>query len=77
MQYYCDMAVQNPPQLKFMNRLVKHVYELTQQSPMAAGKAIQEAVKDQEDMFCQYCEVRNGRGIFPTLDTVSRTIHSK
>ena len=65
------MAVQKAPQLRFMDRLVKPLYELTQESPLTAGKTVKETIISQQQMFSEQRERRNGKGIFPTLDTVS------
>ena len=71
LQYYCELAVQKIPQLDFANKLVKPLYEMTQQNPNACGKTVQDTIIVQQQMFNEFVERRNGKGIFPALDTVS------
>ena len=70
-QFFCDLCIQDPPQLEFADRLTKHLFELTQLSPLAAAQAVVMNIADRQEEFRQICEKKAGRGLYPGLDTVS------
>ena len=72
MEYFGDLAQQDPPCLALMDRLVKHLYELSQSAPLPAGLHFVDLLKEKQEYLTQYAEVHGGRGVYPTLDTVSR-----
>jgi nucleolar protein 14 len=53
-----------------MNRLIPHLYELVQQSPLACGQHVLTIIKESQDEFTHYTEAHGGRGTFPTLDVL-------
>ncbi len=76
-QYYGDLAIQDPPHFGLMNQLTSHLYELTLQSPLTSGQAVLKVIKDKQEEFNHYCEARGGRGVFPTLDVVGILIENR
>ena len=70
-QFFCDLCIQDPPQLEFADRLTQHLFELTQLSPLAAAQAVVMNIADRQEEFRQICEKKAGRGLYPGLDTVS------
>ena len=69
-QFYCDLFIQDPPQIDFADRLVPHLYELTQISPENAEEVVVSNMSDRQEEFAQICQKRAGRGLYPGLDTV-------
>ena len=71
-QYFCDLAVQDPPVLGLMDRLTGPLYDLTQMSKVIAGQTMLEVIKEKQEEFTQYSRRKGGRGAFPALDVVRR-----
>lgn len=69
-EFFGDLCIQDPPQLEFADRLTKHLFELTQLSPLAAAQAIVNNITDRQEEFRQICERKGGRGLYPGLDTL-------
>ena len=70
-QFFGDLCIQDPPQLDFADKLTKHLFELTQLSPLAAAQVVVNNITDRQEEFRQICERKGGRGLYPGLDTVS------
>ncbi len=70
-EYLGEVVTQDPPQLRLADRLTRHLYELSQQSPVPAGRAVRDLIAQRHAAFLEYCETHGGRGVFPTLDLVS------
>ncbi|XP_061183430.1 nucleolar protein 14-like [Saccostrea echinata] len=69
-QYFADLAVQQPPQLRLMDSLVPHLYELSQGSPLAAAQVLVDQIAERQEEFQAICERKGGRGLYPALDTL-------
>lgn len=70
-QYYADLALQEPPSLSLADKLVPTLFEMTQQFPVEAAMVMLDQVKDRQDEYKQICERKAGRGLYPGLDAVS------
>ncbi|KAK3095262.1 hypothetical protein FSP39_012329 [Pinctada imbricata] len=70
LQYYCDLALQLPPKLTLMDKLVPHLYELTQGSPVTAAQSVVDQITERREEFQQICDRKGGRGQYPALDTL-------
>lgn len=69
-QYFADLALQQPPQLQLMDKLVPHLYQLCQGSQVAAAQVVVDQITERQEEFQTICESRNGRGLYPALDTL-------
>ncbi|XP_052249880.1 nucleolar protein 14-like [Dreissena polymorpha] len=69
-QFYCDLCVQDPPQLEFASRLLPHMYVLTQMSPENTARVCADNLTDRQEEFAQICQRKAGRGLYPSLDTL-------
>ncbi|XP_056004719.1 nucleolar protein 14-like isoform X2 [Ostrea edulis] len=69
-QYFADLALQQPPQLQLMNSLVPHLFELSQGSPIAAAQVLVDQITERQEEFQAICERKGGRGLYPALDTL-------
>lgn len=70
LEYYSDLALQEQPQFGKMEKLLRHLYELCQMSPVSAGHSILDQVKERQEEFNMICDKRNGKGLYPALDTL-------
>ncbi|XP_052770392.1 nucleolar protein 14-like isoform X2 [Mya arenaria] len=69
-QLYCDLCIQDTPQLVYAERLLPHVYQLTQMSPGNAAHVFGDNLTDRQEEFAQICQRKAGRGLYPGLDTL-------
>ncbi|KAL5022325.1 hypothetical protein ScPMuIL_001480 [Solemya velum] len=67
-QYFCDLAIQEPVPLELVDRLVQHLYELARQSPGPAAHAIRDQLSDFYKEFSMVCQSKS-RGLYPAFDT--------
>ncbi|KAJ8316910.1 hypothetical protein KUTeg_004814 [Tegillarca granosa] len=70
LQYYGDLALQEQPQFVRMEKLLRHLYELCQMSPVSSGQSILDQIKERQEEFNLICDKRNGKGLYPALDTL-------
>ena len=61
--------MEDPPPFGLIDSLTVHLYELSQLSPVKSAKSIVAILTKKHHQYIQYCE-DNGRGVYPTLDTV-------
>ena len=71
-EYYGDLAIQEPPHFSLMERLLPHIYQLSQMAPLVTGTAVQEVIKSRQTQLNTYAEAHSGRGVYPALDVVRR-----
>lgn len=69
-QYYTDLALQDPPQLDLIDKLTVPIYKLVQMSPVSSANFILDQIKDRQEEFRQICQRKAGRGLYPALDTL-------
>lgn len=69
-QYFADLALQQPPQLQLMDKLVPHLYELCQGSQVSAAQVLVDQITERQQEFQAICDSRKGRGLYPALDTL-------
>ncbi|XP_022335567.2 nucleolar protein 14-like [Crassostrea virginica] len=69
-QYFADLAIQQPPQLHLMDKLIPHLYELSQGSQVAAAQVLVDQITERQEEFHAICESKGGRGLYPALDTL-------
>ncbi|OWF55050.1 Nucleolar protein 14 [Mizuhopecten yessoensis] len=69
-QYYTDLALQDPPQLDLIDKLTILIYKLVQMSPVPTANLILDQIKDRQEEFRQICLRKAGRGLYPALDTL-------
>lgn len=74
-QYFADLALQQPPQLQLMDKLVPHLYQLCQGSQVSAAQVLVDQITERQEEFQAICDSRKGRGLYPALDTVSITMY--
>lgn len=74
-QYFADLALQQPPQLQLMDKLVPHLYELCQGSQVSAAQVLVDQITERQQEFQAICDSRKGRGLYPALDTVRISTH--
>ena len=70
-EYMGDLALQEPPSLDLVSGLVRHLYELCQMAPLPAGLHLVARIRESQATLTQCADAHGGRGVFPTLDTVS------
>ncbi|XP_038064843.1 nucleolar protein 14-like isoform X2 [Patiria miniata] len=68
-QYFGEVVNQDSVRMEFLDGLTKHIYELTQQSSLHAGKCMQTLIVDRHQRFTEETD-RRGRGVFPSMDTL-------
>lgn len=69
-QYFADLALQQPPQLQLMDKLVPHLYQLCQGSQVSAAQVLVDQITERQEEFQAICDSRKGRGLYPALDTL-------
>ncbi|ESO96868.1 hypothetical protein LOTGIDRAFT_115358 [Lottia gigantea] len=69
-QYFGDLALQDPPELALMNKLVQPIFNLTKISPDKAGEVFQQEIMSRQEEFRQITERKHGRGLFLGIDTL-------
>ncbi|XP_060076896.1 nucleolar protein 14-like [Ylistrum balloti] len=69
-QYYTDLALQDPPQLDLIDKLTIPIYKLVQMSPVPSANFVLDQIKDRQEEFRQICMRKAGRGLYPALDTL-------
>ncbi|XP_033755939.1 nucleolar protein 14-like [Pecten maximus] len=69
-QYYTDLALQDPPQLDLIDQLTVPIYKLVQMSPVPTANFVLDQIKDRQEEFRQICQRKAGRGLYPALDTL-------
>lgn len=71
LEYYGDLATQDPSEVHLMSKLVKHLYELCQMSPLAAASTMLHLLRERQEQFCDEAQARKGRFVYPKTDMVS------
>ncbi|KAK6185807.1 hypothetical protein SNE40_007956 [Patella caerulea] len=69
-QYFGDLALQEPPELELMDKLVLPIYSLTKMSPDNAAEIFQNEIMSRQEEFRQITERKHGRGLYLGLDTL-------
>ncbi|XP_077992543.1 nucleolar protein 14-like isoform X2 [Glandiceps talaboti] len=55
-EYYGDLANERPLKMDLIDKLVRHLYELCQQSPMKSAEVLQSVITDKYEEFDSVCE---------------------
>ncbi|XP_029447903.1 LOW QUALITY PROTEIN: nucleolar protein 14 [Rhinatrema bivittatum] len=69
LEYTEELATMDPPELKTVDKLVLHLYNLCQMFPEAAGGCIRSVLRDAAHEMEEMIEVK-GRAVFPRLDVL-------
>nr|XP_033806339.1 nucleolar protein 14 isoform X2 [Geotrypetes seraphini] len=69
LEYIGELATRNPPELKTVDKLVLHLYNLCQMFPETGGGCVRSVLRDAAHEMEEMIEVK-GRAVFPQLDVL-------
>ncbi|XP_002742430.1 nucleolar protein 14-like [Saccoglossus kowalevskii] len=67
LEYLGDLACERPPKMGLIDKLIRHLYELCQNSPIKAAETMQASIVERYEEFDDLCEKKNKRK-YPGLD---------
>lgn len=75
LQYYGDIVKQHPVDKVLVDHVVSHLWEMTQMCKMSSATALQNILLEHHKEYTAHTEKKDGRGVYPGIDTVSLTIN--
>ncbi|XP_070540572.1 nucleolar protein 14-like [Ptychodera flava] len=68
-EYYGDLCCERPLKMDLIDGLIRHLYELSQQSPQKSAEVVQSVIVERYEDFDSVCE-KKGSGKYPGLDSL-------
>ncbi|XP_001640799.2 nucleolar protein 14 [Nematostella vectensis] len=70
LEFMKDLLTECPPDIKTVNKLTRHLFDIAQHSPVNTSRVVQGFLRKAQSQFTEQLDCTGGKGKFPGLDTL-------